>query len=257
MNSKPVVLDLFSCAGGAARGYQLEGAHVIAVDLDDKALARNPADERYLEDWEKGAARFAEGADFIHASPPCQGYIPNNPNKDEWPRLVNDVREALRATGKPFVIENVPTCKDLVSPVVLTGCMFGLTVKWDVPKGKVRKVLGKPDLYFWETVAGKSGVTGHIQWGEVEFHLHRDRLFEAHGFTLTPGTVDPEVHDMPALTVVSGTPTGFWNQWYGATIPSDVKKQVMGIDWNMRGHDVAEALPPAYTRHIFHQFLNR
>jgi len=30
---KPRLLDLYSCAGGAARGYQLAGFHVTGVDI--------------------------------------------------------------------------------------------------------------------------------------------------------------------------------------------------------------------------------
>lgn len=33
--SKPLVLDLYSCAGGAARGYQRAGFDVIGIDWTD------------------------------------------------------------------------------------------------------------------------------------------------------------------------------------------------------------------------------
>jgi len=31
---RPRLLDLFCCAGGATRGYQLAGFHVVGVDIE-------------------------------------------------------------------------------------------------------------------------------------------------------------------------------------------------------------------------------
>jgi len=258
--SKPKMLDLFACAGGASRGYMNAGFDVIAVDCDRNALKHNPAAEHFAGDWKEGLLAYAAQAAFVHASPPCQGYIPNNPKKGDWPLLVPEVREALLATGKPFVIENVPTCEDLEDPVSLRGCAFNLTVKWDVPKDKVRPYR---DGSRWEVIKGRKyqfinrAYEDILREGPVEFHVHRERKFEAHGFRLAVPPVNPEVHRLPALTVVSGTPTGFWNQWYGATIPTGVKREAMGIDWKMGGHDVAESIPPAYAEYIGKEALSQ
>jgi hypothetical protein len=62
-----------------------------------------------------------ERFDFIHASPPCQAYskcaaIWQQKGK-VYPDLLPMVRELLKATGKPYVIENVmeaPICADLI-----------------------------------------------------------------------------------------------------------------------------------------------
>lgn len=46
----------------------------------------------------------------IHASPPCQHYSPvttRGGNRDDWPDLIEPVRERLKALGCPYVIENV------------------------------------------------------------------------------------------------------------------------------------------------------
>lgn len=67
--------------------------------------------------------------DAIHASFPCQSYSPLralSPQKI-YPDFLADGREALIASGKPFVIENVmsaPLDKD--RSVRLCGSMFGL-----------------------------------------------------------------------------------------------------------------------------------
>lgn len=69
--------------------------------------------------------------DFIWASPPCQSYaITNNIWKKptgHYPDLVAPTRAMLRASGKPFIIENVPGAP-LLSPLTLCGRMFGLRV---------------------------------------------------------------------------------------------------------------------------------
>ncbi|HEV7679997.1 MAG TPA: DNA cytosine methyltransferase [Candidatus Dormibacteraeota bacterium] len=126
---RPLLLDLFCGAGGAARGYSDAGFEVLGVDLDDQPhypFAFLKAD----------ALAFLQGfnpADFaaIHASPPCQRYSVASaawPEKRErHPDLVPSVREALAATRLPYVIENVPGAP-LVEPIVLCGAMFGLSI---------------------------------------------------------------------------------------------------------------------------------
>lgn len=67
--------------------------------------------------------------DFIWASPPCQAYSRAQRIRDRThPDLIGRLRERLRASGKPWVIENVPGAP-LLHPVELCGAMFpGLRV---------------------------------------------------------------------------------------------------------------------------------
>lgn len=70
------------------------------------------------------------GFDFVWASPPCQAYaITNNiwKKSDHYPDLVAPVREKLKATSLPWIIENVPGAP-LENPIELCGLMFGLRV---------------------------------------------------------------------------------------------------------------------------------
>lgn len=72
--------------------------------------------------------QMGQAFDFIHASPPCQRYSATQRINDrEHPDLIGPTRDALNATGRPWVIENVadalPWMKD---PVMLCGAMFGL-----------------------------------------------------------------------------------------------------------------------------------
>jgi DNA (cytosine-5)-methyltransferase 1 len=122
---KPRLLDLFSGAGGAARGYQLAGFHVTGVDINPQP--RYAGDEFVQAD----AMRYPlDGFDAIHASPPCQAYSLITPDKDLHPRLIDPIRILLASTGLPYVIENVGGARrDLRQPLRLCGSSFGLSVR--------------------------------------------------------------------------------------------------------------------------------
>jgi DNA (cytosine-5)-methyltransferase 1 len=127
------LLDLYCCQGGATKGYQDAGYIVTGVDIDPQP--------RYLEInpsfHQADAVQFVydrltwirETFDFIHASPPCQFDSDCQRIRDnEHPDLIEPTREALDATGLPYVIENVSGARaKLRNPVELCGLMFGMT----------------------------------------------------------------------------------------------------------------------------------
>ncbi len=118
-------LDLFCGAGGASMGLHRAGFEVVGVDI--KPQPRYP-----FEFIQADAMTYPlEGFDFIWASPPCQRYtMAQNAAKNAHahPDLVAPVRDRLRATGKPYVIENVVGAP-LHNPAMLCGLSFGLKVK--------------------------------------------------------------------------------------------------------------------------------
>lgn len=118
------VLDAFCCQGGAGMGYYLAGFDVIGVDIDEQP--RYPFSFVQADAVDYIAARGHE-FDFIHASPPCQGYSDAQVIQGrEHPLLIAPTREAILATGRPGVIENVPGARaHLNDPVTLCGLMFG------------------------------------------------------------------------------------------------------------------------------------
>lgn len=72
-----------------------------------------------------------EQYDLIHASPPCQRYSVQTPMnyRNNHPDLIKPIRELLKLSGKPYVIENVENArKHLINPVKLCGSMFGLNL---------------------------------------------------------------------------------------------------------------------------------
>lgn len=124
MSGAPTLLDAFCCQGGAGWGYHLAGFKVTGVDISPQL--RYP-----LEFVQADALEFIRDHghefDFIHVSPPCQGYTEAQVLQGrDHPLLIAPTREVLEPTGRPFVIENVPGAEaHLLSPVVLCGQMFG------------------------------------------------------------------------------------------------------------------------------------
>lgn len=118
---KPRLLDLFCGDGGAAIGYALAGWDVYGVDIRPHP--------RYPFWFMRGDALTfpLDGFDAYHASPPCQAYSVMKSLKKarEHPKLIEPIRERLAATGKPYVIENVPGAP-LIDPLTLCGSMFDL-----------------------------------------------------------------------------------------------------------------------------------
>jgi len=127
------LLDLYCKAGGASKGYQLAGFEVVGVDI--KKQKRYPfkfiqADcLELMKDME-----FLRSFDVIAASPPCQTHsitqhLRNAQGKStDKIDLIPQTREALIASGRPYVIENVPG-SPLVNPIQMCGSSFGLKVR--------------------------------------------------------------------------------------------------------------------------------
>jgi DNA (cytosine-5)-methyltransferase 1 len=128
--TRPRLLDLFCCAGGAAMGYHHAGFDVWGVDIKPqprypfKFTQKNALDRSYLHPmW------ITANFDAVHASPPCQRFsdlAKRNGNAADWPDLVAPTRELLRETGLPYVIENVEGAP-LEEPTMLCGTMFRMT----------------------------------------------------------------------------------------------------------------------------------
>lgn len=210
--SRPRLLDLFCCEGGAGEGYHQAGFEVTGVDMDTRRLRRYPF-ASFCDDAIAFVARHGHRFDAIHASPPCQRYTTGaaqHGTRDSHPDLVGPIREALRATGKPYVIENVPGAP-LEDPTLLCGTMFDMQIEW---QGEKRE-------------------------------LQRHRHFETNWALPTPGACD---HRHPAVSVF-GNPGGS-SKRDGISFPNTAAwRELMDMPW-ATGKGMAEAIPPAYTQHI-------
>jgi DNA (cytosine-5)-methyltransferase 1 len=108
------ILDGYCGAGGAGAGYHRAGCAVTGVDIDPQRHYPFPFVRKNFLDLDPEWIRA--NFDGVHASPPCQGYSKAVTSADsQWvptrgrnePRLIEPTRALLRATGLPYVIENV------------------------------------------------------------------------------------------------------------------------------------------------------
>lgn len=107
-------------------GLNQAGLEVTGVDLAPKS--------RYPFKFIQGDALTVDlsGYDFIWASPPCQRYSAGAARwktSADHPDLIAKTRQRIKASGLPYVIENIPPARPLlINPVLLCGTMFGLGV---------------------------------------------------------------------------------------------------------------------------------
>lgn len=137
MSTRPIILDLYCSAGGGAKGYHDAGFDVVGIDINPQPhypfpfilgdaldiLARMIAGEKFLAsdgNW-YGLDDFAA----IHASPPCQDYIPTIPRPHGTAHFLPETRALLLSIDKPWVIENIPGAP-MRADFKLCGCMFQL-----------------------------------------------------------------------------------------------------------------------------------
>jgi DNA (cytosine-5)-methyltransferase 1 len=211
--SGPLLLDLFCCEGGASEGYYRAGFEVIGVDIEPQPRYPFP---RYCADAIEYVTAYSHLFAAIHASPPCQRFsdlAKRNGNAADWPDLIEPVREALIATGKPYVIENVEGAP-LRDPVMLCGTMF-------------------PDLR----------VLRHRL-----FETNWPLTAPAHGKHPLVFTHDKRKAHYGQLD----QDTSFVQVTGGGNATLANKRDAMGMPW-ASNHGLNEAIPPAYTEHIGRQ----
>ena len=206
------LLDLFSGAGGAARGYRNAGFHVTGVDYH--VQPRYAGDEFIYDDAYDYVLLHSSSYDIIHASPPCQRYSAMaGRTGSHYPDSIARTRAALQATGKPWVIENLPEAP-LEDPIELCGTHFDLSAE----------------------VQGETG----RRW------LRRHRHFES-SLQLHEPTVGCYCDTLPIGGVYGNGGGGAQTRGYKFT--SEQAREAMEIDWMTR-RELSQAIPPAYTTFI-------
>jgi DNA (cytosine-5)-methyltransferase 1 len=112
-------------------GYHAAGFDVVGVDKDPQPLYPF---EFHQSDAIAFLLKHGHKFDAVHASPPCQAFTVYGNNRghvrDDHPNLIPATRAALRASGLPYVIENVEGARaELQDPVRICGTGLGVRVR--------------------------------------------------------------------------------------------------------------------------------
>lgn len=217
---RPRLLDLFCGAGGAAMGYYRAGFDIIGVDIDPQPNYPFPFDRRDAMELLALDLRWLDHFALVHASPPCQRYSVSSKNwngrAEDHPDLIAPVRDALRAWGGPYIIENVVGAP-LLDPVTLCGVSFpGLRV--------IRHRLFESNLPLADRPHRKHPLV-----------YTRDKRKAHYG----------KLDEWTAFVSVNG----------GGNCSRAAAADAMGIDWPMTKQELNEAIPPAYTEFLGAQAL--
>lgn len=222
MANRPLILDLFCGAGGAAMGYHRADFDVVGVDISEQP--RYPFDFVQLDALtflREEVLPYLSVTKFVavHASPPCQLWSDAtgvSGRREDWPDLVTPTRDLLLKAGNiPYVIENVPKAP-LRHPVTLCGVRF------------------------------------------PELAVIRHRAFETNWPLTAPvHTPHPLVYTMDKRKAHYGKlreEESFVQVTGGGNCSADRAREAMGIDW-MTKAELNEAIPPAYTEWVGRQLL--
>lgn len=228
--SRPLLLDLFCCAGGAAMGYYRAGFDVIGIDIKPQPnypFEFQQRDALKMLEWVVSTERALSHVGgwghvaAIHASPPCQSYLNLGAvnrkmgRRYEHADLISATRKLLIETGLPYVIENVADAKpQMLEPVRVCGTGLGLPLRRHRLFESNVPIVGIP--------------CDHQAFNEPKYWT---------------GWRPKGEHRLSTVVQVYGN-AGGREHWPSA----------MGIDW-MTGKEMCEAVPPAYTEHIGAQLL--
>lgn len=215
------VLDTYCCGGGMGMGYYLAGYDVVGVDIDPQPNYPFPFIQGDAVEYIRA---HGHEYDLIHGSPPCQDYSNLNAyNKKDYPRLIGPTRDAMRAVGKPYVMENVEIAGvEFINPITLCGPMFGVKVY----RHRV-----------FETNWGLSA---------PEHPKHVERCMR-NGYLPTP--------EKPFMTITGGAHSRAWQNAACDVMGMPWIKVPAGGDIKLGIREVCEAIPPAYAEWIGRRFL--
>lgn len=226
---RPLLLDLYCGAGGAAKGYHRAGFDVVGYDIQPQP--HYPFEFRQVDALVglRALLRWDHPYVVIHASPPCQAFTQMSARwrgkggpTDDHVDLLTPTLAMLRAefVNVVWIVENVVGAKHMMrTDVMLHGGMFGLGV-------------------------------------------HRPRRFESNA----PLVAEKHSKTPFPLGVYGARPDGRTTYRYrnngnmkGKSLIRAAKsieeaREAMGIDW-MDWREICESIPPTYTEFLGRQLL--
>jgi DNA (cytosine-5)-methyltransferase 1 len=217
------LLDLCCKAGGCSMGYFL-AAKDLGIDLSITGVDIEPQPNYPFTFIQDDAVEFLkanfEDYTHFHASPPCQPYststIEFRNNGKIYKDNLLDLIVEMSKTGLPGVVENVMPAP-IPGDIILRGDMFGL------------KVLRKRKFHLLNWFCMNPVIPdkiGSVKAGDYAQVLGKGQL------KVTGG----EKFKIEGNNIL------------------EVWSNAMGINW-MTIEELAEAIPPAYTRFIGRDFL--
>jgi hypothetical protein len=235
--TRPLLLDLYCCSGGAAMGYHRAGFDVIGVDIEPRprypfpmirASALNVLDALIAHRECAGEPdhsllhRISRRAVAVHASPPCQKDNPLTKGTNRQTRahhhrsFTAETRELLDQLSLPYVIEQ------------------------PVGSGEIRRDLMLCMAYF-DLYSGKQPpwVIRHREFELSGFEVRQPRHVEHKGYVR--GMRHGVLRDGPYVAA-------YGNGGGKATVAE--MQHALGIDWTDVREELTEAIPPAYTEFI-------
>ncbi|MFI1948814.1 DNA methylase [Streptomyces virginiae] len=222
---RPLLLDLFCCAGGAGMGYHRAGFDVIGVDIRPRpnypfTFIRGDALTVLADLISSGEIRRFTAA---HASPPCQGKCALTVGTNQamgWGGehldLVAPTRELLDASGLPYVIEQPDGKADVRKDITLCGEQFSL------------------------------GVLRHRNFELGGWTANQPRHIRHRGYVR--GWRHGVYRDGPYVAA--------YGAGGGKATVAEMQAS-MGIDWTDVREELTEAIPPAYAEWLGRAFLTR
>lgn len=217
------LLDLCCKAGGCSMGYY-QAAKDLGIEIEITGVDIEPQPNYPFNFIQADAVEYLkanwQNYTHLHASPPCQEYSVSTTqfrqDGKKYRDNLQELRIEMKKTGLPGVVENVMPAP-IPGDIVLRGDMFGLKV--------LRK--RKFELINWFAMAPTIGQKiGSVKNGDYAQVLGKGQL------QVTGG----KKFKVPGNNVI------------------EVWRNAMQIDW-MTKEELAEAIPPAYTRYIGRDFL--
>lgn len=221
--TRPRCLDLFCGGFGAGWGYHHAGWDVTGVDMVKRST--HPPGVAFIRAKVEDVLTdvgFLGSFQLIHASPPCKENTRLSHVRDAQGGkpihrdMLVEVREALTASGVPFILENVEGAA-MRPDVLLCGHMFGL----------------------------------HTTDSAGDYRpLERHRMFELVGWGNYGMGIQPEHTHAP------GRPLGVYGSRGdaipdGGQVAETLAqaRELIGAEW-MNWASLTQAIPPAYTAYL-------